>query len=77
LCPECDEDLVRAKARKPLVIDLAHPGETVSHAPAKLDAAVSECLWHGHPSLKVIHGHGGGETSHLIPCFPAKASLVA
>ena len=21
---------------------------------------VSECVWHGHPSLKVIHGSGGG-----------------
>lgn len=60
VCPKCDEDLIRAKARKPLVIDLAHRGETVSQALAKLDKAVSECLWHGHPSLKVIHGHGSG-----------------
>ena len=60
MCPKCDEDLIRAKARKPLVIDLAHRGETVSQALAKLDAAVSECLWHGHSSLKVIHGHGSG-----------------
>jgi hypothetical protein len=57
VCPKCDEDLVRAKSRKPLVVDLAHGGETVSMALAKLDAAVSECVWHGHPSLKVIHGH--------------------
>ena len=60
VCPKCDEDLIRAKARKPLVIDLAHRGETVSQALAKLDAAVSECVWHGHPWLKVIHGHGSG-----------------
>ena len=60
VCPKCDEDLIRAKARKPLVIDLAHRGETVSQALAKLEKAVSECLWHGHPSLKVIHGHGSG-----------------
>jgi len=59
-CPKCDEDLIRAKASKPMVVDLAHGGETVSQALAKLDAAVSECLWHGHPSLKVIHGHGSG-----------------
>ncbi len=58
VCPKCDEDLIRAKARKPLVVDLAHRGETVSQALAKLDAAVSECVWHGHSSLKVIHGHG-------------------
>lgn len=24
VCPKCDEDMIRAKARKPLVIDLAH-----------------------------------------------------
>lgn len=40
VCPKCDEDLIRAKARKPQVIDLAHRGETVSQALAKLDAAV-------------------------------------
>jgi DNA-nicking Smr family endonuclease len=67
-CPKCDEDLVRAVARKPLVVDLAHRGETVSQALAKLDGAVSECLWHGHPSLKVIHGHGsGGGASRIKP----------
>ena len=43
VCPKCDEDLIRAKVRKPLVIDLAHRGETVSQALAKLDKAVSEC----------------------------------
>lgn len=68
VCPKCDEDLVRAKARKPLVVDLAHRGETVSHALAKLDQVVSECVWHGHPSLKVIHGHGsGGGASRIKP----------
>jgi DNA-nicking Smr family endonuclease len=53
-------------SRKPLVVDVAHHGETVPQALAKLDAAVSECLWRGHPSLKVIHGHGGG-TSRIRP----------
>lgn len=66
VCPKCDEDLIRAKARKPLVVDLAHGGESVSQALTKLDAAVSECLWHGHPSLKVIHGHGSGGGVSLI-----------
>jgi hypothetical protein len=40
LGPKCDEDLVRAKALKPLMIDLAHRGETVPQALSKLDAAV-------------------------------------
>jgi DNA-nicking Smr family endonuclease len=39
-------------------VDLAHAGETVETALKKLEAAVSECLWHGHASLKVIHGYG-------------------
>jgi hypothetical protein len=60
VCPKCDEDMIRAKARRPLLVDLAHRGETVLQALTKLDAAVSECVWHGHPSLKVIHGHGSG-----------------
>jgi dsDNA-specific endonuclease/ATPase MutS2 len=68
VCPKCDEDLLRAKARKLLSVDLAHRGETVSQALAKLDKAVSECVWHGHPSLKVIHGHGsGGGASRIKP----------
>ena len=68
VCPKCDEDLIRAKARKPLVVDLAHRGETVSQALSKLDQAVSECVWHGHPSLKVIHGHGSsGGASRIKP----------
>ena len=67
-CPKCDEDLIRAKARKPLVVDVAHRGESVAQALAKVDAAVSESLWHGHPSLKVIHGHGsGGGPSRIKP----------
>ncbi len=68
VCPKCDEHLIRAKARKPLVVDLAHRGETVSQALAKLDQAVSECVWHGHPALKVIHGHdSGGGASRIKP----------
>ena len=69
VCPKCDEDLIRAKARKPLVVDLAHGGETVSMALAKLNKAVIECVWHGHPSHKVIHGHGssGGGASRIKP----------
>jgi uncharacterized Zn finger protein (UPF0148 family) len=66
VCPKCDEDLVRAKARKPLIVDLAHRGETVSQALAKLDKAMSECVWHCHPSLKVIHGHGSGDAASRI-----------
>jgi hypothetical protein len=31
-------------------------------------AAVSECLWHGHASLKVIHGYGStGGASRIRP----------
>jgi len=68
MCPKCAEDLIRATARKPLVVDPAHRGETVSQALSKLVAAVSECAWQCHPSLKVIHGHGsGGGASRIKP----------
>jgi len=63
ICPKCDLDLITERAKKPLVVDVAHHGETVSSALAKLDQAVSQCLWDGHPSLKVIHGHGAS-TGH-------------
>jgi hypothetical protein len=33
-----------------------------------LEAAVSECLWHGHASLKVINGYGStGGASRIRP----------
>ena len=68
VCAKCDEDLIRAKARRPLVVDLAHRGETVFQALARLHKAVSEGVWHRHPSLKVIHGHGsGGGASRIKP----------
>lgn len=68
VCPKCDEDLIRAKARRPLVVDLAHRGETATDALAKLERALSECLWHGHPALKIIHGHGSsGAPSRIKP----------
>ena len=28
---------------------------------------MSECLWHGHTALKVIHGSGGGGDSRIKP----------
>lgn len=34
----------------------------------KSKALLSECVWHDHPSLKVIHGHGsGGGASRIKP----------
>jgi hypothetical protein len=32
----------------------------------KLEAAVSECLWHGNASLKVIHGYGSTDGAPRI-----------
>ena len=49
--PKCDEDLIRAKTRRPLQLDLAHAGETVETALRKLEAAVSEC-----PRLEPLKG---------------------
>lgn len=41
-----------------MFIDLAHHGETVSQALHKLERAMNDCLWQGHSTLVVIHGHG-------------------
>lgn len=41
-----------------LVVDVAHRGETVTEALQKVSQALNKCLWHDHPALKVIHGHG-------------------
>ena len=48
----------QARAARVLVVDLAHQGETVPQALQKLAQAINECIWHDHPALKVIHGHG-------------------
>lgn len=65
-CPKCDLDLVKEKAKRSMVVDVAHGGESVAEACRKLELAVNECLWDGHPKLKVIHGYGSQGRRGLI-----------
>ena len=58
-CPKCGEKrAVRQDGKKVLEVDVAHAGETVEKALAKLNQAASEALAGAYQGLKVVHGHG-------------------
>ncbi len=76
VCPKCDADLIAAVARKPLVVDVAHQGETIHQALAKVDQAVSEFVWRRHPSLKVIHGGSGRIKAQVLHALQRHAARL-
>ncbi len=58
-CPKCgNREAVRADGKRVLEVDVAHGGETVERALAKLEQAVDETLKAGYARLRVIHGYG-------------------
>ena len=57
-CPKCGAPPARQRGGGLLEIDIAHQGETLEIARAKLLRAIDETLFHGHAGLKVIHGCG-------------------
>ncbi|NBX69819.1 MAG: hypothetical protein EBR01_12760 [Proteobacteria bacterium] len=58
-CPKCgNREAVRADGKRVLEVDVAHSGETVEWALAKLEQAVDETLKAGYAKLRVIHGYG-------------------
>ena len=67
-CPKCGEKrAVRQDGKKILEVDVAHAGETVEKALAKLNQAASEALAGAYMGLRVVHGYGSGHNhSHLI-----------
>jgi len=67
-CPKCGEKrAVRQDGKKVLEVDVAHAGETVEKALAKLNQAVSEALAGTYMGLRVVHGYGSGHNhTHLI-----------
>ena len=67
-CPKCGEKrAVRQDGKKILEVDVAHAGETVEKALAKLNQAASEALAGASMGLRVVHGYGSGHNhSHLI-----------
>lgn len=67
-CPKCGEKrAVRQDGKKFLEVDLAHAGESVQRALAKLNQAASEALAGAYVGLRVVHGYGSGHNhTHLI-----------
>jgi len=67
-CPKCGEKrAVRQDGKKYLEVDVAHAGETVEKALAKLNQAASEALAGAYMGLRVVHGYGSGHNhTHLI-----------
>jgi len=58
-CPKCgNREAVRVDGKRVLGVDVAHAGETVERALAKLEQAVDEVLKAGYARLRVIHGYG-------------------
>jgi len=58
---------VRQDRKKYLEVDVAHAGETVEKALAKLSQAASEALAGAYQGLRVVHGYGSGHNhTHLI-----------
>jgi DNA-nicking Smr family endonuclease len=58
---------VRQDGRKWLDVDVAHAGETVERALAKLNQLASEALAGAYQGLRVVHGYGSGHNhTHLI-----------
>lgn len=67
-CPKCGEKrAVRQDRKKILEVDVAHAGETVEKALAKLNQAASEAFSGAYMGLRVVHGYGSGHNhTHLI-----------
>lgn len=68
VCPKCGgKGAVRQDGKKILEVDVAHAGETVEKALAKLNQAASEALGGAYMGLRVVHGHGSGHNhTHRI-----------
>ena len=67
-CPKCGgRSASRQDGKRFLDVDVAHSGETVERALAKLNQGASEALAGAYQGLKVVHGYGSGHNhTHLI-----------
>ena len=58
-CPKCGgRSASRQDGKRFLDVDVAHAGETVEGALAKLNQAASEALARAYQGLRVVHGYG-------------------
>jgi predicted RNA-binding Zn-ribbon protein involved in translation (DUF1610 family) len=67
-CPKCGgRSASRQDGKRFLDVDVAHAGETVERAMAKLNQAASEALAGAYQGLRLVHGYGSGHNhSHRI-----------
>ena len=67
-CPKCGgNEATRQDGKRYLEVDVAHAGETVERAMAKLNQAASKALAGAYHGLRVVHGYGSGHHhTHLI-----------
>ena len=76
-CLKCGEKrAVRQDGKKFLEVDVAHAGETVERAIAKLNQAASETLAGAYQGLRVVHGYGS-EHNHTHRIKEAVTSKLA
>ena len=77
-CPKCGEKrAVRQDGKKILEVDVAHAGETVERALAKLNQAASEALAGAYMGLRVVHGYGSGHNHTYLIKEAVRKRLLA
>lgn len=76
-CPKCGgRSASRQDGKRFLDVDVAHAGETVERALAKLNQAASEALAGAYQGLRVVHGYGS-EHNHTHRIKEAVTSRLA
>ena len=76
-CPKCGgRSASRQDGKRFLDVDVAHAGETVERALAKLNQAASEALAGAYQGLRVVHGYGS-ENNHTHRIKEAVSSRLA
>ena len=76
-CPKCGgRSASRQDGKRFLDVDVAHSGETVERALAKLNQGASEALAGAYHGLRVVHGYGS-EHNHTHRIKEAVTSRLA
>lgn len=77
-CPKCGgRSASRQDGQRYLEVDVAHAGETVEKALAKLNQAASEALGGAYMGLRVVHGYGSGHNHTYLIKEAVRKRLLA
>lgn len=77
-CPKCGgRSASRQDGKRFLDVDVAHAGETVERALAKLNQAASEALAGAYVGLRVVHGYGSGHNHTYLIKEAVRKRLLA